>query len=178
VQERAFRAGGRPVCYIASVTRPPAAARLLSSVALLLVASSARAELLPAPAHLGDVSLGLGPALVLLQNGDVQPGVTGEANLLAGAFAFGAHGRVAFGDGAVHPLVGLEAAVLGMIGGGMSWRPGGVSVDGLLQVPLPLLPSPFYLAVAWRPMFLLHGGIEHEVAVQLKWSTLLLPDPE
>jgi hypothetical protein len=135
----------------------------------------ARADVLPAPAHLGDFSLGVGPAVVL-QGGDVQAGVTGELNLLAGAFSFGPHARATFAGGNVHGAVGLEASVLGMLGGGVTWRPGGFSVDGLLQVPLPVLPQPFYLAIGWRPMFLLHGGIEHEATLQLKWSSLLLPD--
>src|SRR5690606_14626151 len=54
-------------------------ARVLScacAAAVLLAAAPARADLLPAPAHLGDLSFGLGPALVL-QGADARPGATG-----------------------------------------------------------------------------------------------------
>lgn len=155
------------------MTRSPRL-RALALVVGVLLPAAARGDILPAPARAGDLSFGLGPALVL-EGGEASPGVTGELNLLVGAFSLGAHGRAAFGD-EVAPAVGVEAAVLGMLGAGASWRPGGLSIDGLLQVPLPILPTPFFLSVGWRPMFLLAGGVEHEVALQIKWSSLLLPD--
>ena len=158
------------------VTGTRAAALSLAGL-LWAIAPPAHAVDLPAPAVWGDFSLGVGPALVLLPRGPASA-LTGEINLLAGAFTFGARGRVADRAGELQPAVGLEASVLGMIGAGASWQAAGPSIDGLLQIPVPLLPAPFYLALSWRPSVLLRGGVEHEVALQLKWSSLLLPDDE
>lgn len=149
------------------------AATLLAVVSTLAAPGPAAA--LPSPARWGDFSLGAGPAL-LLRDGDAAPGLAAEANLLAGAFSIGLRGRVAAAGGEVLPAAGLEASVLGLLGGGIGVQQGGASIDGLLQVPLPALPSPWFLTVSWRPSFLLAGGVHHEVALCLKFSSLLVPE--
>lgn len=146
--------------------------RLLLAV-LLLAPATTRAE----PARLGDFSLGLGPAFVLEQ-GQPGAGVVGEANLLWRWFSLGLHGRAAaVGDG-FSPAAGIEASAFGLVGVGASVQRAGPSIDALLQVPIPIFAwQQSYLTVGWRPSYLLgdERGWIHEFAVQVKWSSLLVP---
>lgn len=150
----------------------PAVRHLLANAGLLLLALAPTvAAALPYPATLGDFSLGAGPALVA-GSGDVGGGAAAEANLLVGLFSLGAHGRVASGSGA--SAAGFEVAFAGLVGLGASVQRQGPSIDGLLSVPVPVGGEPWFLSVGWRPSFLLRGGMRHEVALQVKWSSLLL----
>ena|GEM_PF-7025364 len=137
--------------------------------AALAIPSAAGA--LPFPAHLGDFSLGAGPALVAGSD-VVGGGATAEVNLLLGLFSLGAHGRGATGTGA--SAAGLELAFGGMVGVGASLQQQGPSIDGLLAIPVPIGREPWFLSLGWRPSFLLEGGMRHEVSLQVKWSSLLV----
>lgn len=151
--------------------------RLHPTLALpILLASSAAAA--DAPAHFGDFSAGLGPALVV-DRGNVGGGAVAEGNLLFDWFSLGLHGRLASVSGEFRPELGLEAAAFGLVGAGVGIQEGGPSIDLSLSVPIPIYAwEPFYLAVGYRPSFLLQGGTVHEVAIQLKWSSLLLPSDD
>lgn len=142
---------------------------------LLTLALPGVASALPAPARLGDLSFGLGPAFVV-DRGEALGGVTGETNLLFGLFSLGVHGRVAQGRGDLHAAVGVEASAAGLLGVGASYQREGFSIDGLLAVPLIFGGiEPWFVSVGYRPSILLRGGSIHEIAVQFKWSSLLLP---
>ena len=146
--------------------------RRIALLALLLPGTA-----LGAPARLGDFSLGAGPALVI-DRGDVGGGVTAEANLLWSWFSLGLHGRGAAVDGEFRPALGLELSAFGLVGVGASVQEDGPSIDALLQFPIPIYTwRASYLTVGWRPSRLLgdHAGWSHEIALQLKWSSLLVP---
>lgn len=143
----------------------------------LALPALASAGPLPAPARLGDLSVGLGPALVANDDG-LGGGATAEANLLLGIWSLGAHVRAADVDGAFHPAVGVEVAFAGALGLGTSYQARGLSIDGLLAVPIPLFRGPWYVTLGWRPSFLLGGGTIQEVALQVKWTSLLVPVDE
>ncbi len=146
---------------------------LLLTVVALCCPALAQAEMLPYPTELGDLSLGIGPAFVS-DRGEAGGGVTAEANLLFGLFSLGAHARAAAVDGAFRPAAGLELGFAGLLGLGASAQQEGLSIDGLLALPIPLGREPFFLSVGWRPSFLLRGGVVHELAVQIRWSSLLV----
>ena len=131
----------------------------------------------PAPARLGDYSLGAGPAFVV-DRGEPGGGVTGEANLLWRSLSLGVHARAAAVDGELRPAAGIELAYLGMVGVGASVQGAGPSFDALLAVPIPIYRwHETYLSFGWRPSWLLEGGgWVHEIALQLKWSSLLVPE--
>jgi len=146
--------------------------RRLALPALLLPGLAAAA-----PARLGDFSVGAGPALVV-DRGDAGGGVTAEANLLWSWFSLGLHGRGVAVDGAFRPAGGLELSAFGLVGVGASLQEDGPSIDALLQVPIPIYGwRASYLTLGWRPSRLLgeHAGWVHEIALQLKWSSLLVP---
>ena len=143
---------------------------------LLLVPAAAAA----APARLGDYSLGAGPAFVL-DRGDAGAGVTAEANLLYRWFSLGLHLRGAAVGDDFRPAAGLELSALGLLGVGASVQEGGPSIDGLLQLPIPIYAwQQSYLTLGWRPSWLLRdgGGWIHEIALQVKWSSLLVPSED
>lgn len=151
--------------------------RFLPWLPLLGILLADPALALPAPARPGDVSLGVGPALVF-DRGEAQPAITGEANLLFGLFSVGFHGRLANGSERILPAVGVETSLAGVIGVGASLQPDGPSIDGLLAVPLVFGREPWYFSVGYRPSFLLRGGTIHELAIQIKWSSLLVPSDD
>src|SRR5690606_33248886 len=90
----------RASCYMGAVRK------LFTLGILLTLALPGVASALPAPARLGDLSFGLGPAFVV-DRGEALGGVTGETNLLFGLFSLGVHGRVAQGRGDLHAAVGV-----------------------------------------------------------------------
>ncbi|AKU90680.1 hypothetical protein [Vulgatibacter incomptus] len=140
---------------------------------LVLLPFAARAQL-PSPAQLGDLSVGIGPAVVT-RDGRVGGGATAEANLLFGLWSAGAHLRGAALDGGFDPAGGVEAGLAGILGLGVGFQRGGPSIDGLLALPVPIGKEPWFLSVGWRPSFLLRGGVIHELAIQVRWSSLLVP---
>lgn len=151
--------------------------RRLAPFALALAAAlPARA----APARLGDFSLGGGPAIVVDRN-SFGAGATAEANLLWRWFSLGMHGRLAAVEGEARPAAGIELGAFGFFGLGASLQAAGPSIDGLLQIPIPVYAwQQTYLTVGYRPGLLLgeDRGWVHEIAVQIKWSSLLVPETD
>jgi len=148
---------------------------LLAPLALFVPAAASAA-----PARLGDFSLGAGPAFVL-DRGDAGAGAVAEANLLYGWFSLGLHARAAMVGDDFRPAAGLELGALGLVGVGASLQDGGPSLDALLQLPIPIYSwRETYLTIGWRPSWLLgdrHGWV-HEIALQIKWSSLLVPSED
>ncbi|WP_373049188.1 hypothetical protein [Vulgatibacter sp.] len=147
--------------------------RLLLLALLLPAAASA------APARLGDVSVGAGPALVV-DRGDVGPGAVAEANLLWHWLSLGLRLRGAAVDGEFRPAAGVELGALGLFGVGASIQEPAPSVDLLFQVPVPIYSwQQTYLTLGYRPSWLTDGsGWVHEIALQVKWSSLLVPEDD
>lgn len=147
-------------------------------LALLLLGIAGPAAALPAPAKLGDYTVGAGPAFVL-DRGNPGGGAVAEGNLLYGLFSLGLHLRGHMISGEFKPAAGMDLAFAGLIGAGASVQEAGTSIDGLLALPIPIYAwEPWYLSVAWRPSFLLDGGSIHEFSLQLKFSSLLVPSDD
>lgn len=155
-----------------SASRLPLAALLCA----LLLADGASAG----PARLGDFSVGGGLALVV-DRGSIGGGPVAEANLLYDWFSLGLRLRGAFLDGGFRPAAGLEASAFGLLGLGVGLQEAGPSIDGLLQIPVPIYRwRETYLTLGYRPSLLLRepGGWVHEIALQIKWSSLLVPEED
>lgn len=143
------------------------------ALALLLVPTG---EVHAQPARLGDFSFGGGPALVV-DRGQAGPAAVAEFNLLVDWFALGVNLRGAAIDGEFRPGASALFTIFGILGTGAGIQDGGPSVDFLLELPLPVYRwFPGYFTVAYRPSILVDGGSIHQLAFQMKWSTLLRPE--
>ena len=142
---------------------------------LLLLPGSAAAG----PARLGDFSVGAGPALVF-DRGELGGGAVAEANLLWDWYSLGLRLRGAAVEGEFRPAAGIELGAFGLFGLGLGVQEPGLSLDGLFQLPLPIYEwRQSYLTLGYRPSILLDGsGWTHEIALQIKWTTLLAPSED
>lgn len=148
---------------------------LPSALVLSAFASLPAPAAASAPARLGDFSFGGGPAFVV-DRGDVGGGAVAEFNLLVDWFALGLNFRGVGVDGEFRPGASAQFTVLGFLGVGAGIQPGGPSVDFSLEAALPSYEwMPGYLTVAYRPSVLVDGGAIHQIALQMKWSSLLVP---
>lgn len=149
--------------------------RTISAYALWLLLLAPTTAWARGPAHLGDFSFGGGPAIVV-DRGSFGAGAVAEANLLWNWFALGVNVRGVGVEGEFRPGASLQGTVFGILGAGVGTQAGGPSVDLSLELPLPFYEwLPGYFTVAYRPSLFVEGGALHQVALQLKWSSLLLP---
>ncbi len=148
-----------------------------AAIALLVLVPAAASA---APARLGDFSVGAGPAFVL-DRGDAGGGLVAEANLLYSWFSLGLHARGAMVGDDFRPAAGLELGALGLFGVGASVQEAGPSIDALLQLPIPIYSwQASYLTLGYRPSYLVgdQRGWIHEIALQVKWTSLLVPSED
>lgn len=147
-----------------------------TALALLCLVLSSPGQAAAQPARLGDFSFGGGPALVV-DRGQAGPAAVAEFNLLVDWFALGVNLRAASIDGDFRPGASGLFTVFGLLGAGAGIQEGGPSVDFLLELPLPVYRwMPGFFTVSYRPSLLVDGGSIHQVALQMKWSSLLVPE--